>query len=94
MPETRTNAPPVQSISYSMDALEEIAVAESWNAGHMGCGEVLILLRKRMQPLAPGLVFKLTTYDLGAHEDIPAWCRLTERRLLKSYHPHYWIQQK
>lgn len=77
-----------------MDTQEDIAIAKHWDAGHMGCGEVIILLRMHMQPLASGQVFKLTTQDLGACEDIPAWCRLTGRRLLKADHPHYWIEQK
>ena len=81
-------------IANGMDTFEEFAAADHWDAGHMGCGEVIILLRQRIQPLDPGQVFKLTTYDLGAHEDIPAWCRLTGRRLLKSDHPNYWIEQK
>ena len=69
-------------------------VAAEWDAGDMGCGEVIILLRMRMQKLSPGAVFKLTARDLGAPEDIPAWCRLTERRLLRAEHPHYWIEQR
>ena len=77
-----------------MDIEENIAVADQWDAGRMGCGEVVIMLRMRFQPLASGQVLKLTTRDLGAHEDIPAWCRLTSRLLLKADHPHYWIEQK
>ena len=91
MPVTNSNN---GQIPTRMDTLEELAAAEYWDAGHMGCGEVIILLRQRIQPLAPGQVFRLTTYDLGAHEDIPAWCRLTGRRLLKANHPDYWIEQK
>ena len=75
-------------------AIEEIDVADEWDAGDMGCGEVIILLSMRMQKLGPGAVFKLTARDLGAPEDIPAWCRLTGRRLLRATHPHYWIEQK
>ena len=71
-----------------------IPVADDWDAGHMGCGEVIILLRKRMQKLNPGEIFKLTSQDLGAPEDLPAWCRMTGRRLLCAEHPHYWIEQK
>ena len=71
-----------------------IPVAAEWNAGHMGCGEVLILMRRKMQELNPGDVFKLTSYDLGAPEDLPAWCRMTHRRLLHAQHPDYWIEQK
>ena len=80
--------------SSTETAAETLTVAAEWNAGHMGCGEVIILLRKKFQPLLPGEVFKLTTYDLGAHEDLPAWCRLTRRRLLHANHPDYWIEQK
>ena len=68
--------------------------ADQWDAGHMGCGEVIILLRLRMQALDPGEVFKLTTRDLGAPEEMPAWCRMTGRRLLRADHPDYWIEQK
>ena len=68
--------------------------ADQWDAGHMGCGEVIILLRLRMRKLNPGEVLKLTSLDLGAPEDLPAWCRLTGRRLLRAEHPNYWIEAK
>ena len=73
---------------------EALAVADQWDSGDMGCGEVIILLRLRMQALNPGEVFKLTTRDLGAPEEMPAWCRMTGRRLLRADHPDYWIEQK
>ena len=69
-------------------------IAAEWDAGFMGCGEVIILLRRKFQPLRPGEVFKLTSHDLGAHEDLPAWCRMTGRRLLHAEHPIYLIEQK
>ncbi len=68
--------------------------ADEWDAGYMGCGEVIILLRLRMSNLNPGDVLKLTSQDLGAPEDLPAWCRMTGRRLLQAEHPHYWIEAK
>ena len=71
-----------------------LEVAAEWNAGYMGCGEVIILLRRRFEKLGTGEIFKLTSYDLGAHEDLPAWCRMTGRRLLRAEHPDYWIEQK
>ena len=80
--------------SPDLDASEDLAVADEWDAGDMGCGEVLILLRSRMKQLDPGDVLKLTTRDLGAPEDLPAWCRLTGRRLLRAAHPDYWIEQR
>ena len=85
---------PENELGNSTGDIEMLPVAAEWNAGHMGCGEVIILLRNKFQPLQPGEVFKLTTYDLGAHEDLPAWCRLTRRRLLRADHPDYWIEQK
>ena len=32
-------------------------------------------------------MLKLTVRDPGAPEDMPAWCRMTERRLLRADHP-------
>ena len=60
----------------------------------MGCGELVFLLAQRLRAMCPGQVLKLTATDLGAPLDIPAWCRLTENRLLQAAHPHYFIQRK
>ena len=65
-----------------------------WDAGDLGCGEVLVMLRSRMRGIAPGQVLRLTVRDLGAPEEMPAWCRMTQRRLLRADHPHYWIEQR
>ena len=73
---------------------EGLAVADHWDAGDMGCGEVLILLRLRMQTLKPREVLRLTSRDLGAPEELPSWCRMTGRRLLRADHPDYWIEQR
>lgn len=66
----------------------------SWDAGEMGCGEVLIELRFRMSELAAGQIFKLTTRDAGAPEEMPAWCRMTGHKLVEMEHPVYWIEKK
>ena len=60
----------------------------------MGCGELVLELRRKLQGLQPGQILQLTAQDLGAREDIPAWCRLTEHRLIHCDHPKYWIQRK
>ena len=65
-----------------------------WDAGHKGCGEILMELRIVMLALAPGDVLKLTAHDGGAPEDLPAWCRLTGHILRRAEHPHYWIQRR
>ena len=72
---------------------EEIAIADEWDAGEMGCGEIIILLKLRMQKINPAGVLKLTARDQGAPLDLPAWCRMTGRRLLRAAHPDYWIEQ-
>ena len=65
-----------------------------WNAGDMGCGELVLDLRMRLQSMKPGEVLRLTARDPGAPEDLPAWCRLTGHTLLSSHHPEYWIRRK
>lgn len=69
--------------------------AEEWNAGHMGCGELLIELRKRLKRM-PGRTIRLVALDPGALEDIPAWCRLTSNRLLRhdTQAGAFWIRSR
>jgi len=67
---------------------------DTWDAGDMGCGELVYLLMQRLRSIRPGQVLKLTATDLGAPQDIPAWCRMTGNPLLRAQHPHYFIQRK
>ena len=65
-----------------------------WDAGDMGCGELVFLLAQRTRALGPGTVLELVATDLGASHDIPAWCRLTGNRLLFVSPPRYFIRSK
>lgn len=65
-----------------------------WDAGAMGCGELIIELRQRMRELSPGSVFELVAHDPGAIEDIPSWCRLSGHRLLRASPPTFLLQRK
>ena len=65
-----------------------------WDAGELGCGELVLELRLRLQALPPGEMFKLCACDPGAPEDLPAWCRLTGHRLVRAEPPNYWIKRK
>lgn len=76
------------------DGLEKDPSPEAtWNAGAMGCGELVLELRFRMADLAPGSQLHLIATDPGAIEDLPAWCRMTGHRLTRAKHPEYWIRR-
>ncbi|QEH34751.1 SirA-like protein [Aquisphaera giovannonii] len=55
---------------------------------------MLLALRARLERLAPGRVFRLTTRDEGAPVDVPAWCRLTGHRLVLAAHPIYHLERR
>ena len=59
-----------------------LPVEAIWDAGELGCGELILALKLRMRQLQQGQVLCLTARDTGAPADIPAWCRLTGNLLL------------
>ncbi len=65
-----------------------------WDAGDLGCGELVLELRVRMQALRPGQVLRLVASDPGAPADLPAWCRMTGHRLVAADPPVYLIERK
>jgi len=73
---------------------DPIPVADEWNAGDMGCGELVMALRVRMGNLRAGDVIRVTATDPAAPEDLPAWCRLCGHTLAATKHPVYWIRRK
>jgi tRNA 2-thiouridine synthesizing protein A len=77
----------------SVDDAKVKADAE-WNAGDLGCGDLMLELRIRVQSLKPGQVLKIVAADLGAPEDLPAWCGLTGHTLVYARHPIYFIRRK
>lgn len=77
--------------------MEPIRVDQVFDAGDLGCGELLVLLVKQMKALAPGQVLQVVTTDPGAAEDLPAWCRLRGHELIRvetsGGRPSYWIRR-
>jgi tRNA 2-thiouridine synthesizing protein A len=67
---------------------------DTWDAGDLGCGELMVELRRRVRMLRPRQTIHLIANDPGAIEDIPAWCRLTGHALKRAGHPNYLIQRK
>jgi tRNA 2-thiouridine synthesizing protein A len=74
--------------------MSEIEHASEWNAGDMGCGDLVLELRLKVNAMEPGQVLKVTATDPGAPEDIPAWCGLVGHTLVEMEHPEYFIQRK
>jgi tRNA 2-thiouridine synthesizing protein A len=67
---------------------------ETWDAGDLGCGELVLELRWRLERLAPDEVIRIIALDPGAPVDIPAWCRMTGHALLEQEHPVYLIRRR
>ncbi len=74
--------------------MDSIDADDTFDAGAKGCGELVFDLMMRLRAIGPGRVLHLVTTDLGAPEDIPAWCRLTGNALVRAAHPHYFIRRK
>ena len=77
-----------------MSKADQWRVDAEWDAGDMGCGDLVLELRTRMKALRPGQILRLITRDPGAVEDLPAWCGLTGHRLRHAEHPTYLIERK
>ena len=70
------------------------AADAQWDAGDLGCGDLVLELRLRMEAMNPGQLLQLTARDPGARADIPAWCRMTGHTLIAAQHPVYQIRRK
>jgi tRNA 2-thiouridine synthesizing protein A len=71
-----------------------IQADDLWDAGDLGCGELVLELKLRLDRLRPGHVLKLVALDPGAPADLPAWCRMTGHTLVSATHPVYLIRRK
>jgi tRNA 2-thiouridine synthesizing protein A len=76
------------------DMVEPVQPDDAWDAGDLGCGELVIVLRWRLLELRPGAHFHLTATDPGAIHDIPAWCRLTGHGLVSAAPPRFLIRRR
>jgi tRNA 2-thiouridine synthesizing protein A len=69
-------------------------VAGRWDAGNLGCGELVFELRERLAGLSPGSLLELIANDSGAVEDLPSWCRMTGHTLVVAEHPRSLIRTR
>ena len=65
-----------------------------WDAGEMGCGQLVFELRRRMNELKSGDRLEVIAQSPGAPADLPAWCRMTGHTLVSADHPVYVITRK
>jgi tRNA 2-thiouridine synthesizing protein A len=65
-----------------------------WDAGDMGCGELVMALRTRLLDIPPGATIRVRATDPAAPEDVPAWCRMTGHPLVTADHPFYTVRRK
>ena len=69
------------------------AITARWEAGDIGCGQLIVGLRRALAGLDAGERLELVTRDGGAPVDIPAWCRMTGHELVSANHPTYIIRK-
>jgi len=67
---------------------------QCWDAGEMGCGQLVFELHRRIDRLQPGDRLEVVARDPGAPVDLPAWCRMTGHTLVSAAHPVYVIQRR
>ncbi|MEH7108769.1 sulfurtransferase TusA family protein [Bacillus sp. JJ1764] len=68
-----------------------------YDAGPAGCGELIMNLFLTMKKMNQGQIIKVISYDPGAREDLPAWCRLQQHNLVERQDfgkvSHYFIEK-
>jgi len=59
------------------------APATSFDGGTLDCGNgLLLMIRRHIDPLAPGELLEIFSAESSVAEDLPAWCRLTGNELV------------
>lgn len=86
----------LEELGEGLDSLEpgELEPAETWDAGDMSCGDLVLELRLRLAERTAGELILVRATDPGAPEDIPAWCRVTGHPLVRTAPPLYWIRRR
>jgi tRNA 2-thiouridine synthesizing protein A len=77
----------------SMKNIKQLRETAHWDAGDMGCGRLIVGLKRHLNELRVGELLKITTRDAGALADIPSWCRLSGHELVAAHHPDYLIKK-
>ncbi len=69
----------------------------TYDAGPTGCGELIMNLFLTMRKMEKGQIIEVVSYDPGAREDLPSWCRMQHHTLLERQDEgktsHYFIEK-
>jgi 5-methyltetrahydropteroyltriglutamate--homocysteine methyltransferase len=58
----------------------------SFDGGDLDCGNgLLLLIRRHIDPLAPGELLEIRSRELSVDEELPAWCRMTGNELVSRF---------
>ncbi|MEZ6194430.1 MAG: sulfurtransferase TusA family protein [Planctomycetota bacterium] len=61
----------------------DLAPDRSFDGGDLDCGNgLLLLIRRHIDPMAPGELLEILSRESSVEEDLPAWCRLTGNALV------------
>src|SRR5699024_7313827 len=65
---------------------------DSFDGGDLDCGNgLLLLIRKHIDPLAPGELLEIVSRDSTVGVDLPSWCNLTKNELINVHtEPGLW----
>jgi TusA-related sulfurtransferase len=75
-------------------------IKENWtydaeyDGKEMGCGDLVMALFKFFKTVTPGMRVKVIAHDPAGQEDLVAWCRVTNKTLLKYEPPYFLIEKK
>lgn len=57
--------------------------AVSFDGGDLDCGNgLLLLIRQHIDPLEPGELLEIISFESSVETDLPSWCRLTRNELV------------
>ena len=58
----------------------------SFDGGELDCGNgLLLLIRRHIDPLAPGELLEIRSREISVDEELPAWCRMTGNQLVSRF---------
>lgn len=69
-------------------------VMARWDAGDMGCAQLIVGVASQLAGLPNGGLLEVTARSAGAPVDLPAWCRLAGHELRSAAHPVYLVRRR